>query len=108
MLKFFKPKPSSGSSAPSRASTSPSRAPSRAPARSPAGAGLPPAPPSLPEVSEGNQESDWAMWEDSVAFQDSQMPSAFNELDAVKTRDEPVQKKEGAPDPFSAVRKRGS
>jgi hypothetical protein len=48
------------------------------------------------------------MWEDSVAFQDSQMPSAFNELDAVKTRDEPVQKKEGAPDPFSAVRKRGS
>lgn len=26
------------------------------------------------EVVEGNQDSDWAAWEDSVAFQDSQMP----------------------------------
>lgn len=108
MLKFFKPKPPPGASAPSRAAASSPRTPSRPPARSHPGAGLPPAPPPLPEVSEGNQESDWAMWEDSVAFQDSQMPSAFNELDAVKTRDEPVQKKDGAPDPFSAVRKRGS
>ena len=47
------------------------------------------------------------MWEDSVAFQDSQMPSAFNELDAVKTHDE-TPKKGGGPDPFAAVRKRGS
>ena len=66
-----------------------------------------PTPPPLPEVSEGNQESDWAMWEDSVAFQDSQMPSVFNELDAVKTRDEEP-KKSGAPDPFSTVRRRGT
>lgn len=104
MLKFFKPKPAPGAGAPKRGAASPPRTPSR---KHPE-AGLPPAPPPLPEVSEGNQESDWAMWEDSVAFQDSQMPSAFNELDAVKTRDEPVQKKDGAPDPFSAVRKRGS
>jgi hypothetical protein len=48
------------------------------------------------------------MWEDSVAFQDSQMPSAFNELEAVKTRDDPPKKKDGTPDPFSTVRKRGS
>lgn len=26
------------------------------------------------EVTEGNEESDWAAWEDSVAFQDSMMP----------------------------------
>jgi hypothetical protein len=26
------------------------------------------------EVTEGNEESDWAAWEDSVAFQDSLMP----------------------------------
>ena len=64
-------------------------------------------PPPLPEVSEGNQESDWAMWEDSVAFQDSQMPSVFNEFDAVKTRDEQP-KKAGGVDPFATVRKRGS
>jgi len=48
------------------------------------------------------------MWEDSVAFQDSQMPSAFNELEAVRTRDDPPKKKDGAPDPYSTVRKRGA
>ena len=26
------------------------------------------------EIVEGNEESDWAMWSDSVAFQDSQIP----------------------------------
>jgi len=26
------------------------------------------------DVSEGNEESDWAAWEDSVSFQDSMMP----------------------------------
>jgi hypothetical protein len=27
----------------------------------------------LPQVTEGNEDSDWAMWEDSVLEQDSQM-----------------------------------
>ena len=31
-------------------------------------------PAKLPEVTEGNSDADWAAWEDSVAFQDSQMP----------------------------------
>ncbi len=31
----------------------------------------------LPEVTEGNQDSDWAMWEDSVLEQDSQSASQF-------------------------------
>ena len=26
-----------------------------------------------PEVTEGNEDSDWSLWENSVAFQDSQM-----------------------------------
>lgn len=99
-MKFFKPKPVT----PARPATQGTRPASRP---SPA-AGLPPAPPPLPEVTEGNQDSDWAMWEDSVAFQDSQMPSAFNELEAVRTRDDPPKKKDGTPDPFSTVRKRGS
>ncbi|GAB3493078.1 hypothetical protein GCM10027399_12500 [Curvibacter fontanus] len=105
MLKFFKsaPKPPA---TPARAVAAAKPWPA-APTPSPARAGTPPVPPPLPEVSEGNQESDWAMWEDSVAFQDSQMPSAFNELDAVKTHDE-TPKKGGGPDPFAAVRKRGS
>ena len=31
----------------------------------------------LPQVHEGNQDSDWAMWEDSVLEQDSRFPSQF-------------------------------
>jgi hypothetical protein len=107
MLKFFKsaPKPEAPAK-PARASPSAQDRPS-APSSVAARAAVPPSPPPLPEVSEGNQESDWAMWEDSVAFQDSQMPSSFNELEAVKTREEPPKKGEGA-DPFSTVRRRGS
>lgn len=105
MLKFFKsaPKPPDKPARPATAAK-PRPAASGSPS---ARAGLPPVPPPLPEVNEGNQESDWAMWEDSVAFQDSQMPSVFNELDAVRTHDEKP-KKSGAPDPFATVRKRGS
>lgn len=105
-MKFFKstPKPAE----PARV-TRPAAAGTPQPAlEKPVRPATPPVPPPLPEVSEGNLESDWAMWEDSVAFQDSQMPSVFNELDAVKTRDEPPKKKDSEPDPFSAVRKRGS
>lgn len=107
MFKFFKsaPKPT-GPAKPTRPTTVSQPRPA-APGAVSARAGMPPAPPPLPEVSEGNQESDWAMWEDSVAFQDSQMPSAFNALDAVKTRDEEPKKKSEA-DPYSTVRRRGT
>ena len=36
---------------------------------------LPPLPNA--EVTEGNDEADWSLWEDSVAFQDSQMPAPY-------------------------------
>ena len=62
-------------------------------------------PPPLPEVTEGNLESDWALWEDSVAFQDSQMPSGFNELESVRTREEKTGKEDS--DPYAAVKRRG-
>ena len=55
-------------------------------------------------MKEGNLESDWALWEDSVAFQDSQMPSVFSELESVKDRTR-VQKDE-RPDPYASVRNR--
>jgi hypothetical protein len=29
----------------------------------------------VPEVTEGNQEADWAAWQDSVSFQESQFPA---------------------------------
>ena len=38
------------------------------------------------EVTEGNDEADWSLWEDSVAFQDSQMPTSYPE-----TRPAPLQ-----------------
>jgi hypothetical protein len=38
------------------------------------------------EVTEGNGEADWSLWEDSVAFQDSLMPSLYTE-----TRPAPLQ-----------------
>jgi hypothetical protein len=102
MLKFFKssPKPAETAARPAR--------PVQARATRPPARSQPTAPPPLPEVSEGNQESDWALWEDSVAFQDSQMPSVFTELDAVKTRDDPPKARNAGPDAFAAVRKRGS
>jgi hypothetical protein len=30
-----------------------------------------------PEVTEGNEDSDWSLWENSMAFQDSQMPEPY-------------------------------
>lgn len=95
MLKFFKRK------------SEPPRPPSERPRPKPAARNAAPpsdeAPP-LPEVSEGNLESDWALWEDSVAFQDSQMPSNFSELESMKVRTDPGQ--EVKPDPYAAVRSR--
>ena len=38
------------------------------------------------EVTEGNEESDWSLWENSVAFQDSQMPEPYH-----KTKPVPIE-----------------
>lgn len=71
-----------------------------------------PKPPALaeplptPEVIEGNEDSDWALWEDSVAFQDSQMQSEFGTLKAPGRPDASEEKPSDAPDPFGAVRRR--
>lgn len=42
--------------------------------RSPAGEATS-APAPLPQVTEGNEQSDWALWEDSMTALDSQMQS---------------------------------
>jgi hypothetical protein len=58
----------------------------------------------LVEVSEGNLDSDWAMWEDSVSFQDSQMPPLDDPRLSVRTKE----KLDGPDlvDPFGTVNKR--
>lgn len=55
----------------------------------------------VPEMKEGNEESDWSMWEDSVAFQDSKMNSVYPE-----TRPVPLDTAEPTEDPFAKVRLR--
>lgn len=56
------------------------------------------------QVIEGNEESDWAMWEDSVAALDSQMqPLAASATLTLRERDTPSQFDDI--DPFSSTGK---
>lgn len=59
----------------------------------------------LPQVTEGNEDSDWALWEDSVMEQDSQMHGQFH--DTVPSEFPHAQHAEADPtaDPFAAVGK---
>jgi len=59
----------------------------------------------VPQVTEGNEDSDWAMWEDSVLEQDSQTHSQFH--DTVPSDFSVEQHAEIDPtvDPFSTVGK---
>lgn len=99
MLNFFKrPAPDADTPAakPSRPGASPqAKKPPRLPDPIP-----------VPEVVEGNEESDWSLWEDSVAFQDSQMPSDFGALKPVQVREQPTDNGDNKDDPFGSVRKR--
>jgi hypothetical protein len=98
MLNFFKrPAPSANTKASkpaNRAASPPSNKPPRLPDPIP-----------VPEVVEGNEESDWALWEDSVAFQDSQIPSEFGPVKSVVVRGA-EDKPDDHHDPFGTVRRR--
>jgi len=56
----------------------------------------------LPEVTEGNSEADWSAWEDSVAFQDSQMSGFVPSKPPPEPSEHPG---DTVPDPFSQVHK---
>jgi hypothetical protein len=60
----------------------------------------------VPEVVEGNEDSDWALWEDSVAFQDSQMPSDYGALTPSAQRESTKAKPSEEMDPFESLRRR--
>jgi hypothetical protein len=60
----------------------------------------------VPEVVEGNEDSDWALWEDSVAFQDSQIPSDFGTMTPPAERESPKAKPSEEIDPFESLRRR--
>lgn len=62
------------------------------------------------EIVEGSEESDWAMWEDSVAFQDSQIQELQSEPCNPSTFQTPLARilQDEAIDPFTSVSRRGA
>ncbi len=59
----------------------------------------------LPQVTEGNEDSDWAMWEDSVMEQDSQMQSQFRDTVPSEFPIEQHAETTSSDDPFAKVGK---
>ena len=57
-----------------------------------------------PEVTEGNEDSDWSLWENSIAFQDSQIPEQYP-----KTKPAPLEAADaddsGIPTGYDTVRR---
>jgi hypothetical protein len=99
MLNFFK-RPAAGAEIPAAKPAARDKPPKTSKPASP------PDPLPVPEVVEGNQDSDWSLWEDSVAFQDSQMPSDFGALKAPEVRESAKNKPADDHDPFGSVRRR--
>ena len=67
-----------------------------------------PRPLPTPEVVEGNENSDWDLWEESVSFQDSQLPPATPPLSGLQKQDAIPGKDADITDPFASVHKRSS
>ncbi len=62
-------------------------------------------PPPVPQVTEGNEDSDWAMWQDSVLEQDSQLHSQFHDTVPSRFTDEHTAVTDPDVDPFAKVSK---
>lgn len=65
-----------------------------------------PRPLPVPEVVEGNDNADWDLWEESVSFQDSQLPPATPSLGGLQKQDAIPGKDADMTDPFASVHKR--
>ena len=99
LFDFLKRRTTMPEQPPKRASVSSGASMRNSPKAKPVSDPLSPLP--VPEMKEGNEESDWSMWEDSVAFQDSKMNSVYPE-----TRPVPLSPAEPSEDPFENVRLR--
>jgi hypothetical protein len=60
-------------------------------------------PPPVPQVVEGNQESDWDLWESSMMELDSQM-QPLDPRETIRDRQGESSRFNEEPDPFSSVR----
>lgn len=69
---------------------------------------LVPNPLPIPEMLEGNEDSDWALWEDSVAFQDSQMQGPLPRVDLAPRLAPRPGNSSDTLDPFASVRRTSS
>lgn len=99
MFNFFK-RSDKGTKSPANRPRSPSTQPPRARGID----SLEPLP--LPEVQEGNLDSDWAMWEDSVLEQDSHPPSQYADTTPSHLDAEPDVALDAGADPFAQVSKK--
>ena len=64
------------------------------------------APVPIPEVIEGNEQSDWALWEDSVWAQDSLMQSLTPSVRIYQKEEAEPSQYEDLNDVFSSVRRK--
>lgn len=62
-----------------------------------------PRPLPIPEVVEGNDNSDWALWEESVSFQDSQMQPAWPATAPMPIKGVSPEPEPEVSDPFAKV-----
>jgi hypothetical protein len=62
----------------------------------------------LPQVIEGNEDSDWAMWEDSVRERDSRMPSQFQDTVPSEFSIEQHGGPNSDSDPFAKIDRQGA
>ncbi len=65
-----------------------------------------PEPTPIPEVIEGNGDTDWTLWEQSVSFQDSQTASLGASTLPLGLREERSDNPKDDDDPFASVRKK--
>lgn len=99
LFDFLKRRTTTPAQPPKRASANSGVSKRNSPKAKPVSDPLSPLP--LPEMKEGNEASDWSMWEDSVAFQDSKMNNVYPETLPV-----PLSPAEPTEDPFAKVRLR--
>ena len=69
---------------------------------------LVPRPLPVPEVLEGNEDTDWSLWQESVAFQDSEMQAPWPATEPDQLHEAVLSTEPPAIDPFASVHKNSS
>lgn len=69
---------------------------------------LVPRPLPAPDVIEGSGDSDWSLWQESVASHDSQMQALWPATEPVQLHEAAPSTKPAAIDPFASVHKNSS